>query len=229
MVMASKKTPAATPPTDSTNTLKIETDGKKSRPRLLAELALAPEFKNASTTRKYVASIAGELDFTELMTVMREKTAQVKAGDLSGLEATLTAQAVLLDGIFNELARRAALNMTEYLNAADTYLRLALKAQSQCRTTIEAIAEIKNPRPVAFVRQANIAHGPQQVNNGPAATPSRAGNSQNQSNELSGAIHELLPDTGASALAGRANPQLETVGEIDRTTNASGQGQERRQ
>lgn len=36
----------------------------------------------------------------------------------------------------------------------------------KCRATIETLAEIKNPRAVAFVTQANIAHGPQQVNNG---------------------------------------------------------------
>ena len=32
----------------------------------------------------------------------------------------------------------------------------------------ETLAVIKNPQPVAFVRQANIANGPQQVNNAPA-------------------------------------------------------------
>jgi hypothetical protein len=36
-----------------------------------------------------------------------------------------------------------------------TYLRLGLKAQSQCRATLETLAAIKNPRPVAFVQQAN--------------------------------------------------------------------------
>jgi transposase InsO family protein len=44
-------------------------------------------------------------------------------------------------------------------------MRLALKAQSQCRATVEALAEMKNPKPVAYVQQANIANGPQQVNN----------------------------------------------------------------
>jgi hypothetical protein len=66
--------------------------------------------------------------------------------------------------------------MGEYMNATETYLRLALKAQGQCRATLETLAVIKNPQPVAFVRQANIAHGPQQVNNGPfqPEEPSRA-------------------------------------------------------
>ena len=54
-------------------------------------------------------------------------------------------------------------------------MRMALKAQSQCRATLETLATIKNP-PAVFARQANIAQGPQQVNNGmmPAGEP-RAG------------------------------------------------------
>jgi hypothetical protein len=43
----------------------------------------------------------------------------------------------------------------------EAYLRLGLKAQSQSRATLETLSRIKNPQPVAFVRQANIAHGPQ--------------------------------------------------------------------
>lgn len=71
-----------------------------------------------------------------------------------------------LNAIFNELARRAANNMGTYLGTTETYLRLALKAQAQSRATVEALAEMKKPHSVAFVKQANIAHGPQQVNNG---------------------------------------------------------------
>jgi hypothetical protein len=39
-------------------------------------------------------------------------------------------------------------------------------AQSQCRATL---ATIKHPPVMGYVRQANIAHGPQQVNNASAA------------------------------------------------------------
>ena len=216
--MASKKTAPATPPMDTANTLKVEADDKKGMPRIKAEVALTSEVLNASTARKYVASVTGELEFTELVTVMREKTAQVKAGDLSGLEATLTAQAVLLDGIFNEMARRASLNMHEHLKATDLYLRLALKAQSQCRSTIEAIAEIKNPRPVAFVKQANIAHGPQQVNNGVAQGESlaHAGNGAIPSNEQLGVDYGERLDTRAQSATSASNQELVPVGKIDR-------------
>lgn len=217
--MASKNA-AAKPPTDAANTIKVVSDGKKSRPRLLAEVALTPEFINASTARKYTASVMGELDFTELLDVMQEKTAQVKAGDLSGLEATLTAQAVLLNGIFNEMARRAALNMAEHLNAMDVYMRLALKAQSQCRTTVESLAEIKNPRPVAFVRQQNVAVN-QQVNNDSQSVSAPHAHEKNTipANELSGVSNELSPDTGTPAIAGRVNPQVETVDALDWATD----------
>jgi len=54
-----------------------------------------------------------------------------------------------------------------------TYMRLAFKAQSQCRATWETIATIKHPPAVAFVKQANYAAGNQQVNNG-TPEPARA-------------------------------------------------------
>ncbi len=47
----------------------------------------------------------------------------------------------------------------------DRYLKLALRAQSQCRATWEALATMKNPPMIGYVGQANIAHGHQQVNN----------------------------------------------------------------
>ena len=82
--------------------------------------------------------------------------------------------------------------MSEYINAAEIYLRLALKAQAQCRTTVETLVEMKNPRPVAFVSQANISNGPQQVNNATplAGTYSRAGNFSNPSN--GGGLHYVF-------------------------------------
>ena len=90
---------------------------------------------------------------------------KVRHGDMSGPEAILVSQASALNSIFTEMARRSALNMSEYIEASEKYMRLALKAQAQCRATIETLAEMKNP-PLVIARQANIANGPQQVNNG---------------------------------------------------------------
>jgi hypothetical protein len=65
-------------------------------------------------------------------------------------------------------------------------MRLALKAQAQCRATIETLATMKNP-PLVIAKQANISAGHQQVNNG---APSRAEVSSNQPNELFEHSHE---------------------------------------
>jgi hypothetical protein len=89
-------------------------------------------------------------------------------------------------------------------------MRLAFKAQSQSRATIETLAAIKNP-PVVFTRQANIANGPQQVNQVNMGLPSHAGENEIPQAKQSGYENELLPNLRASALASRVDPPLETV------------------
>jgi hypothetical protein len=132
----------------------------------------------------------------------------------------LTAQAHTLDGIFNHLARKAL--RCEYLNQYEAYLRLGLKAQSQCRATLETLAAIKSPKPVAFVQQANIAHGPQQVNNAEPDQVSRARETEKQPNKLLEARNDERLDAGAQGATGLFNPELETVGALDRAKNRTG-------
>ncbi len=60
-----------------------------------------------------------------------------------------------------------------------------------------------------YIKQANIANGPQQVNNG---TPASAGKNQSPPNELLEHQHGNTLDIGAQAAEGRANKKLETVG-----------------
>lgn len=163
-------------------------------------------------------------DIHEINALAEELATQIRAvnqGDQQRTEAFLVTQAHTLDELFNTLTQRSILNMKDgYLDACERYLRLALKAQSQCRTTLETLAEIKNPRPIAFVKQANIANGPQQVNNG---TPvhARAGESENQANELK----EIAPnepkaigmDARTQNPPSGAYPGLEAVGAVNRT------------
>jgi len=42
-----------------------------------------------------------------------------------------------------------------------TFLGLVFEAQSQSRATISALVDLKYSRHATFVKQANIAHGPQ--------------------------------------------------------------------
>jgi hypothetical protein len=70
------------------------------------------------------------------------------------------AQAVTLNAMFTQLANQSI--QSQYVEHLDRYMRLALKAQGQCRATLETLAAIKNP-PTVFARQANIAQGLQAV------------------------------------------------------------------
>ncbi len=140
-------------------------------------------------------SRAGEnLSITHCAEVLRDEVAKVQRGDLSQVDAMLFGQAKALSAVFHGCLAKAGANLGSHLDATETYMRLALKAQSQCRTTLEALIEAKNPRSVAFVKQANIANGHQQVNNGGAretATPP---------NELQGDFHVVDAGTEAARI-----------------------------
>jgi len=207
-------------PDQRTNTLHIVGKPDESPADALASTALRPSIGAAITAKAFGAKYGDKLEIDALITALSDQAKAAQQGDLKRAEAMLMIQAHTLDAIFNELARRAALNMGEYLGAMETYLRIALKAQSQCRTTLETLAAIKNPAPVAFVHQANIAAGPQQVNNG-VSEPARARETISTPNQLSDNANELRTDTGASQPAGRGDPQMETLGALDGAADAS--------
>lgn len=214
--MTAKKQPPAKPKKDP-NALLITRDKAVSEERKMAETALSATTLNAVTARNFVKPNLGEIDLTESVILMREKVAKVKAGDLSDLEATLTAQAVTLDTIFNELARRSLINMGQYMNAAESYMRLALKAQAQTARTIEVLAAMKNP-PVVFAKQANIAHGHQQVNNATNThAPAHTGKTVNQENELLEVDHgSKTMDTRTAQTTILKDQAMATVDMLDR-------------
>ncbi len=157
-------------------------------------------------------NLADEIDTPTLLATLRDQAAAVQTGDLAHAEAMLINQASSLQALFVRLTERA-MEQTQMPNL-EGFMRLALRAQSQCRATMETLAAIKNP-PIVYARQANVTTGPQQINNGTAA-PTRAREIETEQTQLSGGIHELLPDTRASGYASRVNPALETMGEIDR-------------
>jgi hypothetical protein len=69
---------------------------------------------------------------------------------------------------------------------------------------------------MGYVRQANIAHGPQQVNNS-TSDDSRAQGNQNQQNELLEKKDGERLDTGTTSPTSQADPAMATMGEIDGT------------
>lgn len=213
---------------DKANTLVIKREKGQSEADAFAEAGLSAVIHNACTVRGYVRGYVGEIgniDVVAAIKAMQAKVKKVQSGDLADLEATLMSQAVNLNAMFNELARRATLNMGQNLSATDTYLRLAFKAQSQSRTTLETLAEIKFPKAATFVKQQNNAYQ-QQVNNSTNDflndTRTRAhahGKTINPTNELlSGETYETL-DSGRATTPSAINPALETVGAINRGKN----------
>ncbi len=216
-------------PTPEQATIKMERRKGESDDRATARCCATPEVRAVITQLRIGSGISGApLDVSEAHAELLELTRAAVGGDLSRCESTLAAQANTLDALFNALTQRSLLNMGEYTDAADRYMRLALRAQGHCRATIETLAAIKNPAPVAFVRQANIAHGPQQVNNGAGFPhPLRAGahahgETEIVQNELLGGDHGERLDTGTAGAAGRANQKLEAVGKINRPDHGRG-------
>jgi hypothetical protein len=80
-------------------------------------------------------------------------TGEAAAGNLRRSEELLMAQAVSLDAVFHALARRARANLDHAPGIAETALRLALRAQSQSRATLEALGALLHPPTAAFIRQ----------------------------------------------------------------------------
>ena len=160
--------PAAATVEPDGGTLKMPAEDGKSHARLVADMVTRGEALNAITAMRYVKPELGQVDLSEMAASLRAGGDAVSGGDLGSAEKLLHAQAVSLNAIFSELARRSHLNMGEFMDASERYMRLALKAQSQCRATLETLAAIKNP-PIVYARQMNVANGPQQVNNGAAA------------------------------------------------------------
>ena len=184
--------------------------------------------------RSIQAFQGGGIPLTSLIDELTEQVDACKQGDLARPEAMLLAQAHTLDEIFNNLALRANLNILNgYGDAGERYLRLALKAQGQCRSTLETLAIIKNP-PVVFAKQANFAAGHQQINNAvrirfgtasentrseDAATgvPARAEENQTQQTELLEKTHGKWLDTGKEGSTGSCDTAVATVGSVHRT------------
>jgi len=165
----------------------IERDHTKTEKEQISDLLLSGSLNGANLIGIY--NPLNQIDTNDILISLCKKTRKIKEGSTKDLESLLVSQAVSLDAIFTKLSLRAYSNFGEYLNAGETYLRLALKAQSQCRATIETLAEIKNPRPYI---QNNLAEY-QQVNNG--IVPNSKTNTRTHAQaEKTFSTNELLED-----------------------------------
>ena len=131
-------------------------------------MALSPSLNGRVLIHAFQKNVLGpDLDINVMIERLVDTCTDVKGGDLRNLVAMLIGQATALQTIFTSLARRPV--DQEHMCHYEAFLVLALKAQAQSRATISALVDLKYPRQATFVKQANIANGPQQVNNGGAA------------------------------------------------------------
>jgi hypothetical protein len=166
------------------------------------------------------AGYESDMDLPGLMATLREQAETVNAGNLAQAEAMLMNQATALQTLFARLAERG-MSCKEVV-PFETNMRIALRAQSQCRATLETLAAIKSP-PMVIAKQANVTTGPQQVNNGIPA-PSCARETENPPSKLLEAQDGQRLDARTTSAAGGADPQLETVGAVDGAEDDRGKG-----
>lgn len=177
--------------------------------RNYAELLTSPELAAYRVTALVQPSaLADKVDVPALLDVLRDQAGAVKGGDLTRAEAMLSGQATALQSLFVRLTELAMLQTS--LPNIDGLMRVALRAQSQCRATLETLSAIKNP-PIVYAKQANVTTGPQQNNFG-TKLPTQAGEKKIEPIRLSiGDSHELYQDTRTQSFAGEANPKMEAV------------------
>jgi hypothetical protein len=70
----------------------------------------------------------------------RNAAASGQPDPLTRMNEMLIAQALSLDAMFTELVRHAADNYTKWPTSAARYARLALRAQANCRASVETVA-----------------------------------------------------------------------------------------
>ena len=170
---------------------------------------------NTVATMKWSEWLFKDMDATAMQNAMIDAADAVNEGDLGAAEALLIAQVSSLNSVFTYMLTLA--KQTQQQDNQERCLRLAFKAQAQCRATCETISAIKNP-PV-FARQANIANGPQQVNNGVLPRVEGLAHAEKPKTKPIGLLEakDERVDTGTTREAGAGDKELATVGTINRT------------
>ena len=182
---------------------------------LPAALALSPEMCAA---RGVLAAETGGMDTDDLMGLIDElkrQTTALRSGDSTGLEDMLYTQAITLQTTFTRLLEDGM--KAGNVAALESFLKLAFKAQSQGRATVDTLMAFRNP-PAVRARQANISNGLQQVNNGLHFWPvAECLKNQNAQNELLEQKHGERLDTGTQGATSRADPAVEAMEGVNGT------------
>ena len=117
-----------------------------SRTRGYSRAMLHPSVTAATTVhdvmRRQLGTVAVDFGVGGLIEELADQCAEVSKGNLQRPEALLMAQSATLDAIFQDLTQRAYKNISQ-IDVFERLLRLALRAQSQSRATVETLANMK--------------------------------------------------------------------------------------
>ena len=172
MMMAKNAKPRAAGPTKvptkqaANNGLKVHAKEGDNVFSATAGAILAPGFRHGVTAfqihKAQFGSMEGAPGFADYADAFEKAGERARKGELAMASELLASQAITLDNIFTEMARRMAFNMGDYLGATEIYARIAMKAQAQSRATIEVLAKLHQPREQT-VRHVHVNEGGQAV------------------------------------------------------------------
>ena len=128
----------------------------------MASSLLSPESTNALLMQAFAnANTSQFVDHEHTEAELKQHVQALKSqSPLARAERLLISQAESLNTIFCEMAFQSASKSS--LREREILMRVALKAQSQCRATLDSLAGLKQPS-VVFAKTANIAQH-QQIN-----------------------------------------------------------------
>ncbi|MFN5540156.1 MAG: hypothetical protein ACK481_08895 [Candidatus Melainabacteria bacterium] len=147
----------------------------------LAETYLESEFCSAVTIHSSQTKFTTEEDYQpnniDLYHELKNEVSNLLEADLNNLQRRLASQAIVLEKTSNTYLLK--MTQSQYINQTEAYSKIALKAQEQARKTLATIAEIKNPKRIAFIKQLQM----NQFNNN-VSTEENSKNFTENENEL---------------------------------------------
>jgi hypothetical protein len=165
----------------------------------------------------------------EIMTAAMRSTAKRMTKPGAGtedIESALASSAILLGHLSATWITSASGQHS--VNGVGLFSHLALRALEQQRKTLATLANIRNPKRVAFVKQLNQAVN-QQVNNGAANSlidPISEKIQESRAPELLEVIPSERLDTRTQSQAISGDPQMEALDAQHRPENRGRKGQE---
>jgi len=151
---------------EGTTQVSVKPKEGETRGEACARILTVPYLRHGAITgavaNNLLSAAPDNPDRGDYAVAIKREAERTVGGDLTMASETLTAQAITLDTIFTEMARRSLLNLGEYPLAAERYMRLALKAQSSSRATIDTLVKLHQPREQT-VRHVHVNEGGQAV------------------------------------------------------------------